>query len=155
MSVPQCLPPAPRQAVAAVAVACLGCSWSRRSWSSSRCRFSSGELLTLPDPRLFAALVRGFLHSSSKWLLATHNSFIVGIATAILATLLGTLAALGIFLGRFRGKALLVAMLATPMVVPVVVTAVAMYFALLARRPQQHADRAGARAYRAVACPTC
>lgn len=89
--------------------------------------FSSGELLTLPTPGFSWRWYEDFF-TSSKWLLATRNSFIVGIATAILATVLGTLGALGIFLGRFRGKALLVAMLSTPMVVPVVVTAVAVYF---------------------------
>lgn len=90
--------------------------------------FSSGELLTLPTPGWSWRWYDDFF-TSSKWLLATRNSFIVGIATAILATFLGTLCALGIFLGRFRGKALLVALLSTPMVVPVVVTAVAVYFA--------------------------
>ena len=90
--------------------------------------FSSGELLTLPTPGYSWRWYEAFF-TDSKWLLATKNSFIVGIATMILATTLGTLAALGIFLGNFRGKALLVAMLATPMVVPVVVTAAAIYFA--------------------------
>jgi putative spermidine/putrescine transport system permease protein len=90
--------------------------------------FSSGELLTLPTPGFSWRWYEDFF-TSSKWLLATRNSFIVGIATAVLATVLGTLCALGIFLGRFRGKALLVAMLSMPMVVPVVVTAIAVYFA--------------------------
>jgi len=90
--------------------------------------FSSGELLTLPTPGYSWRWYEDFF-TNSKWLLATKNSFIVGFATAILATALGTLAALGIFLGRFKGKAILVAMLATPMVVPVVVTAAAIYFA--------------------------
>jgi len=90
--------------------------------------FSSGELLTLPTPGWSWRWYEDFF-TSSKWLLATRNSFVVGIATAILATFLGTLGAVGIFLGRFRGKALLVALLSTPMVVPVVVTAVAVYFA--------------------------
>lgn len=90
--------------------------------------FSSGELLTLPTPGFSWRWYEDFF-TSSKWLLATRNSFIVGITTAVLATVLGTLCALGIFLGRFRGKALLVALLSTPMVVPVVVTAVAVYFA--------------------------
>jgi putative spermidine/putrescine transport system permease protein len=89
---------------------------------------SSGELLTLPVPGYSLRWYEDFF-TSSKWLSATRNSFIVGIATAALATALGTAAALGIFLGRFRGKAVLVALLSTPMVVPVVVTAVAMYFA--------------------------
>lgn len=89
---------------------------------------SSGELLTLPVPGYSLRWYEDFF-TSSQWLLATKNSFIVGMATAVLATALGTLGALGLFLGRFRGKALLVGLLATPMVVPVVVTAVAMYFA--------------------------
>ena len=90
--------------------------------------FSSGELLILPTPGYSWRWYDDFFNSS-KWLLATRNSFVVGIATAILATALGTLAALGIYLGKFRGKALLVAILSTPMVVPVVVTAAAVYFA--------------------------
>lgn len=90
--------------------------------------FSSGELLTLPTPGFSWRWYDDFF-TSSKWLLATKNSFIVGIATAVLATLLGTVGALGIFLGRFRGKAVLVAALSLPMVVPVVVTAIAVYFA--------------------------
>jgi putative spermidine/putrescine transport system permease protein len=90
--------------------------------------FSSGELLTLPTPGYSTRWYEDFF-TSSKWLLATRNSFVVGIATALLATALGTLAALGLFLGRFRGKAILIGLMATPMVVPVVVTAAAVYFA--------------------------
>jgi len=90
--------------------------------------FSSGELLTLPTPGWSWRWYDDFF-TSGKWLLATRNSFIVGIATAFFATLLGTLCALGIFLGRFRGKAVLIALLAMPMVVPVIVAAVAVYFA--------------------------
>ena len=90
--------------------------------------FSSGELLTLPTPGFSWRWYEDFF-TNSKWLVATKNSFIVGIATAVVATLLGTLGALGIFLGKFRGKAVLVAALSLPMVVPVVVTAIAVYFA--------------------------
>jgi putative spermidine/putrescine transport system permease protein len=90
--------------------------------------FSSGELLTLPTPGYSWRWYEDFF-TNGKWLVATKNSFIVGIATAVLATFLGTLGALGIFLGKFRGKAVLVAMLSLPMVVPVVVTAIAVYFA--------------------------
>jgi putative spermidine/putrescine transport system permease protein len=90
--------------------------------------FSSGELLTLPTPGWSWRWYDDFF-TSSKWLLATRNSFVVGVATAFFATLLGTLCALGIYLGRFRGKALLVATLSMPMVVPVIVAAVALYFA--------------------------
>ena len=90
---------------------------------------SSGELLVLPTPGYSLRWYEDFF-TSSRWLSATWNSFVVGIATMILATLLGTLAAFGIFLGRFPGKALLLAILSLPMVTPVLVTAIAMYFSL-------------------------
>lgn len=90
---------------------------------------SSGELLVLPTPGYSLRWYQDFF-SSSRWLDATWNSFVVGIATMVLATFLGTLAAFGLFLGRFRGKALLLAILSLPMVTPVIVTAIAMYFAL-------------------------
>ena len=92
---------------------------------------SSGELLVLPTPGYSLRWYADFF-SSARWLNATWNSFVVGIATMLLATLLGTLAAFGIFLGRFRGKAVLLALLSLPMVTPVIVTAIAMYFALSA-----------------------
>jgi len=90
---------------------------------------SSGELLVLPTPGYSLRWYEDFF-SSSRWLDATWNSFVVGIATMVLATLLGTLAAFGIYIGRFRGKAVLLAILSLPMVTPVIVTAIAMYFAL-------------------------
>ena len=90
---------------------------------------SSGELLVLPTPGYSLRWYEDFF-TSSRWLSASWNSFVVGIATMILATLLGTLAAFGIFLGRFPGKALLLAILSLPMVTPVIVTAIAMYFSL-------------------------
>ena len=92
---------------------------------------SSGELLTLPTP---GVSLRWFedLFSSSRWLLATRNSVLIGVATMALATTLGTLAAIGLFLGQFRGKAAIVAILSVPMVTPVIVAAVAMYFAFSA-----------------------
>lgn len=90
---------------------------------------SSGELLVLPPPGYSLRWYEDFF-TSSRWLLATWNSFVVGIATMILATVLGTLAAFGLYLGQFRGKALIIAILSLPMVTPIIVTAIAMYFAL-------------------------
>lgn len=87
------------------------------------------ETKGLPTPGYSLRWYEDFF-TSSRWLSATWNSFVVGIATMILATLLGTLAAFGIFLGRFPGKALLLAILSLPMVTPVIVTAIAMYFSL-------------------------
>ena len=84
------------------------------------------------DSRVFTIPDREEVVNYLLWrqLDATRNSFVVGTATMIIATLLGTLAAFGIFIGRFRGKALLLALLSLPMVTPVIVTAIAMYFAL-------------------------
>lgn len=90
---------------------------------------SSGELLVLPVPGYSLRWYQDFF-TSPRWLLATWNSFVVGIATMVIATILGTLAAFGLYLGRFRGKAAIIAILSLPMVTPVIVTAIAMYFAL-------------------------
>ncbi len=92
---------------------------------------TSGELLVLPTPGYSLRWYEDFF-TSERWLIATWNSFVVGIATMILATISGTFAAIGLFLGRFRGKGVLVALLSLPMVTPVIVTAIALYFSLSA-----------------------
>ena len=92
---------------------------------------SAGELLVLPTPGYSWRWYADFFNSQ-RWLLATYNSFVVGILTTLIATTLGTLAAIGLYLGRFRGKALILALLSLPMVTPVIVTAIALYFSLSA-----------------------
>jgi putative spermidine/putrescine transport system permease protein len=67
--------------------------------------------------------------ASDRWRLATENSFLVGSATALAATLLGTMAALGLFLGRFRSRNLLLALLSAPLVTPYVIIGIALFFA--------------------------
>jgi putative spermidine/putrescine transport system permease protein len=89
--------------------------------------FSSGELLTLPVPGYSLRWYEEFF-ANPRWLEATRNSLVVGVATVLVATPLGTLAALGLAFGRVPGRALWLAVLATPMVAPVIVSAVAMYF---------------------------
>lgn len=90
--------------------------------------FSSGELLTLPTPGWSLRWYEDFF-GSERWLSATKNSFVVGLATMVLATALGTLAAFGIHLSNFRGKKIVVAALSLPLVVPLIVTAASMYLA--------------------------
>ncbi len=90
--------------------------------------FSSSELLTLPTPGWSLRWYEDFF-LSERWLDATKNSFIVGLATMVLATALGTLAAFGIHLHDFRGKKLVMAALSLPLVVPLIVTAASMYLA--------------------------
>ena len=74
---------------------------------------SSGELLVLPTPGYSLRWYEDFF-TNDRWLNATYNSFVVGIATMIVATTLGTLAALGIFLGKFRSSAFLLAIMSLP-----------------------------------------
>jgi putative spermidine/putrescine transport system permease protein len=89
--------------------------------------FSAGTFLTLPLPGLSLRWYEA-LAGSDPWLNALKNSFIVGIATTVLATGLGTLASLGLVRARFPGKALLMALLISPMIVPVVIIAAGAYF---------------------------
>ncbi|WP_233871051.1 ABC transporter permease [Paraburkholderia adhaesiva] len=88
--------------------------------------FSSSTFLVYPIPgwslRWYENLVM-----SSEWRLAAKNSFIVGPAATVVATVLGTLAAIGITKADFRGKSVLMAILISPMIVPVVVVGVGMY----------------------------
>jgi len=90
--------------------------------------FSSGNILTLPVPGYSLQWYADFF-LTERWLDATKNSFIVGTATMIFATVLGTMAAYGINLSNFRGKQLVIVALSLPMVVPLIVTAASMYLA--------------------------
>lgn len=92
--------------------------------------FSSGEVLGLPVPGLSLRWYEDFF-TSGRWLAATRNSFVVGIATSVLATGLGTLAALGLFAGG-AGRRIALGVLSVPLVVPAVIAGVAMYFAFAA-----------------------
>ncbi|TWS96609.1 ABC transporter permease [Reyranella sp. CPCC 100927] len=90
--------------------------------------------LSFNDSQFLAYPVRGFtwrwyeeLLTSQRWALSVRNSFVIGIAAALLASILGTLAAIGLNISDFRGKASLTAVLLSPMVVPVVIYAVGLY----------------------------
>jgi putative spermidine/putrescine transport system permease protein len=89
--------------------------------------FNAGEFFIYP---LRGLSLRWYedLFTNPMWLAAARNSFVVGSATTVLATVLGTLAALGLANARFRGKALIMAFLISPMVVPIVITAVGVFF---------------------------
>ena len=57
---------------------------------------------------------------TNKWVLGVRNSFIVGIASTLLATTLGTVAALGLSRPHMPFKALIMALLISPMIVPLI-----------------------------------
>lgn len=62
------------------------------------------------------------------WQLAFKNSFIIAIASTILATALGTLAALGLSRPHMPYRTLVMGILISPMIVPLIITAASVYF---------------------------
>jgi putative spermidine/putrescine transport system permease protein len=89
--------------------------------------FSSAQFLTFPPPGYSLQWYKEFF-SNVDWTSAMKNSFAVGFATVILATVMGTAAAMGITYGKFHGKTLLAAFFIWPMTVPVIILAVGLYF---------------------------
>jgi putative spermidine/putrescine transport system permease protein len=88
---------------------------------------SDGEFLVYP--------IRGFsgrwfeaLAASEKWRIAFKNSFAIGIAAALIATVLGTLAAVGLAHANFWGRSLVTGILLSPLVVPIIIYAVGLVF---------------------------
>ena len=68
-----------------------------------------------------------FFHSE-RWLSSIKNSFIIGIAATLLATVIGTVAALGLSSPYMPYRSAIMALLISPMIVPLIITAAAMYF---------------------------
>lgn len=66
--------------------------------------------------------------TSGVWLNAIKNSFIIGIASTILATILGTVAALGLSSRHMPARGVIMALLISPMIVPLIISAAAMFF---------------------------
>ena len=85
------------------------------------------EMLTL-DPAGYSIRWYRSLLENPQWINAIKNSFIIGIASTILATTLGTVAALGLSRSSMPFKGAVMAMLISPMIVPVIITAAGMYF---------------------------
>lgn len=88
---------------------------------------SDGEFLVYPirgySWRWFEALV-----ASEKWVSALRNSFVIGIISALIATVLGTAAAIGLARTDFPGKPIITGVVLSPLVVPVVTYSVGLYF---------------------------
>lgn len=88
--------------------------------------FTEGMLAFDPDAyslRWYQEIV-----SDQKWTLAIKNSFIIGFAAAILATVLGTVAAVGLASPWMPFKRLITALLLSPMIVPLIIIAAGMFF---------------------------
>jgi putative spermidine/putrescine transport system permease protein len=66
--------------------------------------------------------------SNAQWIHSTKNSFIIGIASTLIATSLGTLAALGLTRPHMPFRKALMALLISPMIVPLIISAAGMFF---------------------------
>ena len=65
---------------------------------------------------------------NADWVRAAKNSFLIGIASTLLATGLGTLAALGLSRPEMPFRRIIMALLISPMIVPLIITATGLFF---------------------------
>jgi putative spermidine/putrescine transport system permease protein len=93
--------------------------------------FNSESFFTYPMPglslRWYTDGTDGFF-TNPRWTSAVKLSFIIAIATTIIATCLGTLAALGLARAKLPGRAFIMAILIFPMIVPVIISAIGLFF---------------------------
>lgn len=85
------------------------------------------EMLTF-DPAGFSLRWYVDVFTSASWLRSIGNSFVIGIASTLLATTLGTLAALGLSRSQLPFRGLIMGILISPMVVPLIISAAGMFF---------------------------
>lgn len=88
--------------------------------------FSPGMLAL--DPDAYSTRWYREVFTDLRWTLAIQNSFMIGIAAALLATLLGTVAAVGLASDVMPCKRLITALLISPMIVPLIIVAAGMFF---------------------------
>lgn len=90
--------------------------------------FTFTEGMLSLDPDAYSLRWYQEIIDDQKWRLAIRNSFIVGIAAALIATTLGTLAAVGLSSPWMPYKRLITALLLSPMIVPLIIIAAGMFF---------------------------
>ncbi|MDI5933612.1 ABC transporter permease [Halomonas sp. M4R5S39] len=90
--------------------------------------FTFSEAMLRFDPAGYSLRWYQDFFTSSAWLGAIKNSFIIGIASTILATVLGTIAALGLSSRHMPARGAIMALLISPMIVPLIISAAAMFF---------------------------
>lgn len=84
------------------------------------------EMLTL-DPAGYSLRWYQDLLGDEEWMRSVRNSFIISIASTVIATSLGTLAALGLSRRHMPGRGFITALLISPMIVPLIITAAALF----------------------------
>jgi len=88
--------------------------------------FNSESFFSYPMPGFSLKWYEDFFFNE-RWTNALKMSFIVAIATTIVATTLGTIAALGLSRANFPAKSSIMAILISPMIVPIIISAVGMF----------------------------
>lgn len=90
--------------------------------------FSFTDGMLALDPQAYSTKWYVEIFTDLKWTLSIQNSFIIGIAAALLATVLGTIAAVGLSSPVMPFKRLITALLISPMIVPLIIIAAGMFF---------------------------
>lgn len=90
--------------------------------------FTFTEGLFSLDPEAYSLRWFQEIVDDQNWRLAIRNSFVVGVAAAILATTLGTLAPVSLWSPWMPYKRLIIALLLSPMIVPLIIIAAGMFF---------------------------
>jgi len=85
------------------------------------------EMLSFDPAGYSLRWYRDFVNNP-QWIHSLQNSFIVAIASTILATVLGTLAALGLSRPHTPYKSIIMGLLISPMIVPLIISATGMFF---------------------------
>jgi putative spermidine/putrescine transport system permease protein len=88
--------------------------------------FTDGMLAL--DPQAYSTRWYREIFSDVRWQLSIRNSFIIGISSALIATVLGTVAAVGLSSPVMPFKRLITALLISPMIVPLIIVAAGMFF---------------------------
>ncbi|WP_271273231.1 ABC transporter permease [Aliamphritea hakodatensis] len=90
--------------------------------------FSFTEGMLAFDPDAYSLKWYAEIINDDKWILAIKNSFLIGAAATVIATVLGTLAAIGLSRADMPMQRMIMAILLSPMIVPLIITAAGMYF---------------------------
>ncbi|MGP9575405.1 MULTISPECIES: ABC transporter permease [unclassified Halomonas] len=90
--------------------------------------FTFSKAMVTFDPAGYSLRWYQDFFTSSEWLNAIKNSFIIGISSTFLATVLGTVAALGLSSRHMPARGAIMALLISPMIVPLIISAAAMFF---------------------------
>src|SRR5690606_28029259 len=80
------------------------------------------------DPDAYSTRWYERIFTTGNWMLAIKNSFLIGLAATVIATILGTIAAVGLNSESMPLRRPITALLLSPMIVPLIIVAAGMFF---------------------------